>query len=207
MVAGGSGLIAFLIALGFVANAFQVACNSFIGVSRILVKMSDDGLLPQSAGLNIVDPLKHAPVRALWAYFFASVPWIVFYNFIPAWSTYSLGVTFACGYVFAFSALACTRIPSKMVDAWKTSELSLVSPNLIRGIGYAGFLVGIAMVLSYLVLPQLGISGTIPNFIVAAVIALSYLIYLLARSRSKLVDETLAKVPEEVEQYYHDKLK
>lgn len=31
--------IAIVIALGFLANAFQVTCNSFIGMAKIIVKM------------------------------------------------------------------------------------------------------------------------------------------------------------------------
>jgi hypothetical protein len=204
MAVSGSIVLSTLIALGFVANAFQVTCNCFIGVTRILVAMSTDGLLDSKLQLHRVSPLRHAPVRAHWVYLLASIPWIVAYNFVPGWSVYTLGVTFACGYVFAFSALAATKIPSRMASAWKTSEVYRTSPKLIRFIGYLGFCSGIVMVGAYLLVPQLGLTGTVPYSIVFGIAMLAYLLYLRARARSPLVDRALEETPAEVEQFYNE---
>ena len=104
--------LAIVISLGFLANAFQVTCNCFIGVTRILVAMSADRMLPATLALEQVDATRRAPLRAHWAYLVASVPFILGYNLIPGWRDYeTLLVTFACGYVFVFSCLAATRIP------------------------------------------------------------------------------------------------
>jgi hypothetical protein len=187
MAASGSVAISTLIALGFIANSFQVTCNSLIGVSRILVGMSNDRVLPAFLELDVIDSRSHAPVRANWFYFLFSIPWMIAYNFVPGWSTYSLGVTFGCGYVFALSALAATRIPTKMKEFFATSTIHRWNPRWIVVTGATGFAIGIAMVLSYLFLPQLGLTGMIPNIIVVGIIVASYLTYQAATWRSDLV--------------------
>ncbi len=85
MAVSGGIFLASLIALGFFANAFQVTCNCFIGVTRILAAMSADGFIPRRLGFETIDPHLHSPVKAHWAYFIASIPVIGFYNFIPSW--------------------------------------------------------------------------------------------------------------------------
>jgi amino acid transporter len=205
MAASGSILLSTIIALGFVANAFQVTCNCFIGVTRILVAMSVDGLLDRRLHLEKVDPRRHAPVRAHWIYFFASLPIIACYNLIPTWANYTLGVTFACGYVFTSSALAATRIPTRMRTSWETSEVYRVRPTVIRSIGYLGFASGGAMVLSYLILPQLGITGSIPYLIVFGVVLVSWALYLFARTKSSLAAKVLEQAPEEVPEFFEDR--
>jgi amino acid transporter len=200
-----SPLLCIVIALGFFANAFQVTCNCFVGVTRILVAMSADGFFPRSLRLEEIDVRRHAPVRAHWYYFFASLPWIACYNFVPAWANWTLGVTFACGYVFTFSTLATTRIPTKMRSIWKASELANVPRWVFRVIGLVGFFCGAAMVCAYLIVPQLGITGTVPYLIVFGIIALSILISQIAIIREPLVEKTLAQPPPEAEQFFEDK--
>jgi amino acid transporter len=188
-------IVAILIAIGFISNSFQVTCNSFIGVSRILVAMSNDGVLPSYLQLDIIDPRSHAPVRANWFYFALSIPWIMAYNFIPNWATYSLGVTFGCGYVFAFSALAATRIPTKMREFLQTSTIHSWNPRWMVATGAAGFVIAISMVISYLLLPQLGLTGVVPNIIVLCIIAAAYVVYQIATWKSDLVAKAFDTKP------------
>jgi amino acid transporter len=195
---------ASIIALGFVANAFQVTCNCFIGVTRILVAMGTDRLLPERLALDRVHPLRHAPVRAHWAYFIFTLPWLACYNFFPGWQNYTLGVTFACGYVFTFSALAATKIPSKMKSIWLTSAIYDRSPRVIRWTGYLGFSAGLAIVLAYLLLPQLGLTSSTAYLLVVGIVLVSYLLYVYARSKSPLLDERLQETPTEIEQFYRE---
>lgn len=197
-----SPLLVFVIALGFLANAFQITCNCFIGVTRILVAMGTDGLLPRRWALERVDPTRHAPVRAHWAYFAASIPAILAYSLISTWSTYTLGVTFACGYVFTLSALAAAFIPTKMASLWKTSDVSHFPGGFFRTVGWLGFLCGAAMVVSYVVVPELGLTGDVPYFIVIGVIVISYGIYVLAKARSPLVDKALESTPDDIKEFY-----
>jgi amino acid transporter len=204
MAATKSWLLTTVIALGFVANSFQVTCNCFIGVTRILVAMGTDGML-RPLRLDEVDARRHAPVRAHWFYFVASLPWIAAYSLLPVFKSATLGVTFACGYVFALSALAATRIPAaRLRSFWKSSDVHSVSPALIRAVGYAGFAVGAAMVVAYLVLPQLGLTGTVPYIIVAGVLLGSYALYVWSRSRSGLAGDAWEDEPREVGQLYRD---
>jgi amino acid transporter len=206
MAVGSSVVLALIIALGFLANAFQITCNCFIGVTRILVAMATDGMVPRKLALQDVDPIRHAPVKAHWFYFLASILWIAAYDLIPTWSNCTLGVTFACGYVFVLSSLAATRIPTNksMSECWKNSEIYGVSAGTIKFVGYLGFVSGGAMVLSYLVLPQLGITGFVPNMVVLGIVVIAYLIYVRARSESTFVDKALSQVPSEIEQFYSE---
>jgi amino acid transporter len=77
MASTGSLLLVIIIALGFIANSFQITCNCFIGVTRILVKMGNDGMLPitlpHGRRIDYVDPESHTPKNAHWLYFCLSV--------------------------------------------------------------------------------------------------------------------------------------
>jgi hypothetical protein len=173
-------------------------------VTRILVAMSADGFLPRGLGLEKIDVRRHAPVRAHWFYFLASLPWIACYNFIPAWANWTLGVTFACGYVFTLSALAATKVPTKMRSIWQASELAAVPGWVFRVIGILGFLFGATMVCAYLIVPQLGITGTVPYLIVFGIIAFSILISQVAIIKEPLLGKTLSESPPEAEQFFED---
>src|SRR5262249_10312731 len=135
-------------------------------------------------------------------YFAASLPVIVGYSLLPAWSNYTLGVTFACGYVFVLSSLAATKIPSKMKSFWTNSAVHKTPPALIRSIGYLGFILGGSMVLAYLLVPQLGITGDVPYLIVLGVIVFSFFLYIYAKAKSPLVEKNMDSEPSEDEQFY-----
>lgn len=202
MAASKSVILVIIIALGFLANAFQITCNCFIGVTRILVQMGIDRVLPQKLGLEKVDPAHHAPVRAHWFYFLCSLPVIAGYSFSSSWATYTLGVTFACGYVFVLSTLAAASIPTRMSELWKSSSIHHFSPRLIKTCSYLGFSIGGAMVVAYLAVPQLGLTGNTPYLIVFGIILFSYILYIYAKSKSSLVEKALEQAPSEIEPFY-----
>ena len=74
----GSPIIVVLISLGYILNAFQIVNNCYIGMTRVMVAMSLDRLLPE--WVSRVSDRLHTPVNAHLAYFLASIPVILVYN-------------------------------------------------------------------------------------------------------------------------------
>ncbi|HSB90845.1 MAG TPA: amino acid permease, partial [Anaerolineales bacterium] len=93
-----SPIIVLIIGLGYLLNSHQIVHNCYIGMTRVMVAMSLDRLLPES--VSKVNDRYHTPVNAHVIYFLASIPVIFAYNLVPGWVGLTLGVTFACGYVF-----------------------------------------------------------------------------------------------------------
>ncbi|MBI2764265.1 MAG: APC family permease, partial [Chloroflexi bacterium] len=71
-------IVTILIAAGFILNAHQIVHNSYIGVTRVMVAMSLDRLLPEF--FSRVSERFHTPVNAHLIYFVASLPVIWLYN-------------------------------------------------------------------------------------------------------------------------------
>ena len=113
----GSPLVVLLISFGFIMNGHQIVHNCYIGMTRVMVAMSLDRLLPEQ--VSRVSERFHTPVNAHVIYFLASIPVILLYNnFVygtgddtTTWASLTLGVTFACGYVFVVTALAGALLP------------------------------------------------------------------------------------------------
>jgi amino acid transporter len=172
-----------LIAIGFLANAFQVACNCFIGVSRIIVRMSHDGALPEVLKLHTLNAKTKAPERAYWFYLLASIPVIIGYFLVSEWKSYTLGVTLACGYVFAFSSLALARVP------WSNTAQRLLERSELRRIprwffvvlGIVSFSFCCLMVACYAIVPAYRLANTASVGVIVAVIIICALIILLSR--------------------------
>ena len=99
-------IVTLLIAFGFILNGHQIVHNCYIGMTRVMVAMSFDRLLPE--WVSRVSDRLHTPVNAHVIYFLASIPVICLYNNFAygegddtvSWASLTLGVTFACGYVF-----------------------------------------------------------------------------------------------------------
>jgi amino acid transporter len=181
IASSGSLGLSVLIALGFLANAFQITCNCFIGMGKIITAMSRDGILPRPLAAGI-DPRTNAPVRAYWAYWIIGVPVIVMYGIVPHWSDYALGVvTLACGYVFLLTALAATRLPTERFrEDLEKSDIRAMPGWLFRAAGYTGTAFSFLMVASCAFLPQFGLRGGIP-FLALAVIILTCSTVILSR--------------------------
>jgi basic amino acid/polyamine antiporter, APA family len=155
-----SPLIVLLIGVGYILNSFQIVCNCYIGVTRIMVGMSLDRLLP--AWFSETNERWHTPVNAHLAYFLLSIPVILAYNYIASWAGLTLGVTFACGYVFVATCIAGALLPYRakaLYEASPGSKYTLGGVPLVTVLGGVGALFGVLMVLAFLFAPQLGILG------------------------------------------------
>jgi amino acid transporter len=117
-----SPLIVFIIGLGYLLNGFQIVCNCYIGMTRVLVAMSLDRVLPE--WFSKVNERLHTPVNAHLAYFLASIPVILGYNLVTqpfSWYSLTLGVTFGCGYVFIITCLAGALLPYRAKAVYDAS--------------------------------------------------------------------------------------
>ena len=125
--------VILLIGLGFTLNAFQIVCNCYIGVTRIMVAMSLDRLLPES--VSKVDERFHTPLNAHLVYFLLSIP--IFYLYSYKYSDFvlfTLGVTFGCGYVFAATALSGAFLPLRAKALYDASPGSRFRVNGLLGL-------------------------------------------------------------------------
>jgi amino acid transporter len=135
-----------LIGLGFTLNAFQIVCNCYIGVTRIIVAMSLDRLLPD--WISKVHERFHTPFNAHLLYFLLSIPIFYLYSFYYGdFVLFTLGVTFGCGYVFAATALSGALLPLRAKSLYDASPGSGFNVNgllgsLIMLVGIVTFLVG-----------------------------------------------------------------
>lgn len=139
----GSPLVVLIIGLGYLLNGFQIVCNCYIGMTRVLVAMSLDRLLPE--WFSKVDEKLHTPVNAHWAYFLASIPVILAYNLVPGWIGLTLGVTFGCGYVFVVTCLAGALLPYRAKELYEASpgaKYKLGGLPLVTVLGILGGEVG-----------------------------------------------------------------
>ena len=137
-------LLILLIGIGFTLNAFQIICNCYIGVTRIMVAMSLDRLLPE--WVSKVHDRLHTPVNAHVLYFLISLPIFYFYSYSYGnFIAFTLGVTFGCGYAFAATALAGAFLPFRAKALYGASPGASFNVNGLVGlllmlIGVATFL-------------------------------------------------------------------
>jgi len=126
-------LLILLIGIGFTLNAFQIVCNCYIGVTRIMVAMSLDRLLPE--WVSKVHERFHTPLNAHLIYFLLSIPIFALYSFkYGDFLLFTLGVTFGCGYVFAATALAGAFLPTRAKALYDASPGSAYNVNGLLGL-------------------------------------------------------------------------
>jgi len=197
-----SPLVVLLIGFGYIMNSHQIVNNCYIGVTRIMVAMSLDRLLP--AWVSKVDERLHTPVNAHLIYFLFSIPVILVYNLWGEWYALTLGVTFACGYVFAASALAGAVFPYRAKDIYEASpgaKYKLGKVPWVTILGGLGAVFDFPMVASYLIFPQLGLVSTLAYTVVFGIIAVSAIWYFVAKSAQKRrginVDYAFKEIPPE----------
>lgn len=198
----GNPIIVVIIALGYILNAFQIVNNCYIGMTRVMVAMSLDRLLPE--WVSRVSDRLHTPVNAHLAYFLASIPVILVYNLWGQWTALTLGVTFACGYVFVVTALAGALMPYRakaLYDASPGAAYKLGNIPLVTIFGLIGAIVGGVMVLMFMFYSALGLTSVLAYQVVFGVLAVSVVWYLLAkmiqRSRGINVDFAFKEIPPE----------
>jgi basic amino acid/polyamine antiporter, APA family len=202
MALAGSPIIVVLIAFGYILNAYQIVNNCYIGMTRVMVAMSLDRLLPE--WVSRVSDKFHTPVNAHLVYFLASIPVILVYNLWGQWTALTLGVTFACGYVFVITALAGALMPYRakaLYDASPGAVYKLGNIPLVTIFGLIGAIVGAVMVLMFMFYSALGLTSVLAYQVVFGVLAVSIVWYFLAkmvqRSRGINVDYAFKEIPPE----------
>ena len=197
-----SPFIVLLIGIGYILNSHQIVHNCYIGMTRVMVAMSLDRLLPE--WVSKVDEKRHTPANAHWAYFIASIPVILLYNLYPGWTGLTLGVTFACGYVFVITCLAGSLLPYRAPDVYEASpgaKYKIGNTPLVTILGAIGFVFGGVMVLMFMFYPQLGLTSTLAYVVVFGVLVLSAIWYFLAKNAQKAkginVDFAFKEIPPE----------
>jgi len=175
-----SPIVVLIIGLGYLLNGFQIVCNCYIGMTRILVAMSLDRLLPD--WFSKVNQRWHTPVNAHLGYFLASLPIIVAYSLVTqpfTWTTLTLGVTFGCGYVFIITCLAGALLPYRAKEVYEASPGAKYTVSGIVGVLFT--LIGAAafVALTWVLAPQAFASSAVLYWLVrlasiAAVVAFLY---------------------------------
>jgi amino acid transporter len=206
-----SPLVVLLIGVGYILNSHQIVHNCYIGVTRIMLAMSFDRLLPE--WVSRVSDRFHTPVNAHLIYFIASIPVIWLYNKFSyadaagtatTWISLTLGVTFACGYVFVATALAGALMPFRAKAVYDSSPGAkytiggLPAVTVIAGIG---FIAGVVFELLFVFNAQLGLTSDLARYVVLGVLAFSAAWYLAAKylqaNRGINVEYAFKEVPPE----------
>ena len=200
-----------LISAGYILNSHQIVHNCYIGMTRVMLAMSFDRLLPE--WVSRVSARFHTPVNAHVVYFVASLPVIWLYNKFGytdgsgntiTWASITLGVTFACGYVFVITSLAAALMPYRAKDVYLASpgaKYTLGGIPMVTIFGLLGFVGGVLFELLFVFNVQLGLATDLARYVAVGVIVLSAVWYLvtkyLQRSRGINVEFAFAEIPPE----------
>ena len=179
-------LVVLLIGIGYILNSFQIVNNCYIGMTRVMVAMSLDRLLPE--WVSRVSDRLHTPVNAHIAYFIASIPVIILYDFWGQWTALTLGVTFACGYVFVVTALAGALLPYRakaLYDASPGAHYTIGGLPAVTVIGGVSAVVGAIMVLMFIFYDAFGLTSVLARNVVIGVLIVSIVWYWLAKFMQK----------------------
>ncbi len=188
-------LIVLLIGLGYILNSFQIVNNCYIGMTRVVVAMSLDRLLPE--WVSRVSDRFHTPVNAHIAYFVASIPVIILYDFWSQWTALTLGVTFACGYVFVVTSLAGALLPYRakaLYEASPGAQYKIGSLPAVTVLGLIGAIVGGVMVLMFIFKDVYGLNSDLAHEVVIGVLVVSIVWYILTKlvQKSRGIDVSYA---------------
>jgi amino acid transporter len=172
MASSGNIIMCGIIAVGFLANSFQITCNCFIGVSRIVTCMYETGDLTVPGLSPRTDEGKI--MHAYWIYLWASIPIIAGYGLIADWTKYTLGATFACGYVFVLSSLAAVWFTKHQLrEPQRNSARATVGLRIVYISGVLGTTVAVLMLAAYAFIPSLGLHSFVPFSTVVIVLLIS----------------------------------
>jgi amino acid transporter len=202
IVISNNWIITILVAVSFMLASLQILCNCYIGMTRVMVGMSLDRTLP--AWFSKVSPRFRSPVNAHLIYFLLGAVCIVGYNYLSTWYTMTLGVTFACGYVFTISCLAAALLPFRakaLYEASPGAKYTLGGFPLVTIFGVIGFVFGAWALVMFLTRSAYGLTGTTPYVVVIVIFLLSVVGYWIGRfyNKSKGIDVNYAflEVPPE----------
>ena len=194
-----SPIVTLLIAAGFILNGHQIVHNCYIGMTRVMVAMSFDRLLPE--WISRVSERFRTPVNAHVVYFVASIPVIWLYNTFSygdtTWTSLTLGVTFACGYVFVATAFAGALLPFRAKAAYEASpgsNYTIGGLPLVTFVGLLGAAAGVVFLYLFLTNDQLGLTSQLAYTVVGGVLLFSAAWYLIAKQvrRSRGIDVSYA---------------
>jgi len=194
-----SPVVTLLIAFGFILNGHQIVHNCYIGMTRVMVAMSFDRLLPE--WISRVSDRFRTPVNAHVVYFVASIPVIWLYNTFSygdtTWTSLTLGVTFACGYVFVATALAGALLPFRAKAAYEASpgaQYKIGGLPLVTVVGLLGAAAGVVFLYLFLTNDQLGLTSQLAYAVVGGVLLFSAAWYFIAKQvrRSRGIDVSYA---------------
>ncbi len=188
-------LIVLLIGLGYILNSFQIVNNCYIGMTRVVVAMSLDRMLPE--WVSRVSDRLHTPVNAHIAYFVASIPVIILYDFWSQWTALTLGVTFACGYVFVVTSLAGALLPYRakaLYEASPGAQYKIGGLPAVTVLGLVGAIVGAVMVLMFIFKDVYGLNSDLAHEVVVGVLVVSIVWYFLTKmiQKSRGIDVSYA---------------
>jgi basic amino acid/polyamine antiporter, APA family len=195
-------IITILVSVSFILASLQILCNCYIGMTRVMVGMSLDRTLP--AWFSKVNPRFRSPVNAHLIYFLLGCVAIYGYNYWTSWYTMTLGVTFACGYVFTISCLAAALLPYRakaLYEASPGAKYTLGGIPLVTVFGVIGFIFGLAALIAFLTNANYGLKGTTPYIVVGGIFIVCLVGYWIGRAynRGKGIDVNYAflEVPPE----------
>src|SRR5664280_1737210 len=186
IVISNNPIITILVAVSFILASLQITCNCYIGMTRVMVGMSLDRTLP--AYVSKISPRFRSTAVAHWLYFAFSIPIIILYSYWTRYASMSLGVTFACGYVFVISCLAAALLPYRakaLYDASPGAKYTLGGFPLVTVFGVIGFVFGLAAEIAFLAHAGYGLKGTTPYIVVAAVFVVCLVFYWIGRQYNK----------------------
>ncbi len=163
-------IITVLVSVCFMLASLQITCNCYIGMTRVMVGMSLDRTLP--AWFSKVSPRFRSPANAHLHLLPARVRRDLSATTTgPAGTSMTLGVTFACGYVFVISCLAAALLPYRakaLYDASPGAKYTLGGFPLVTVFGVIGFVFGMAAEIAFLAHAGYGLKGTTPYIVVGA---------------------------------------
>lgn len=204
-------IVTIIIAAGFILNAHQIVHNCYIGMTRVMVAMSLDRMLPEM--VSRVSDRFHTPVNAHLIYFLASLPVIYLYSNYSVddgaggttnWTSITLGVTFACGYVFVGTAIAGALLPYRakaLYEASPGSKYKFAGIPLVTIVGALGAAAGAVFIYLFLTEAKLGLTSDLAYQVVAGVLIFSlgwYLVtYYVRRSSGINVNYAFKEIPPE----------
>ncbi|MEK6719537.1 MAG: amino acid permease [Chloroflexota bacterium] len=204
-------IVTIVIAAGFILNGHQIVHNCYIGMTRVMVAMSLDRMLPEM--VSRVSERFHTPVNAHVIYFVASLPVIYLYNNFAlqgadgestSWASLTLGVTFACGYVFVGTAIAGALLPFRakaLYEASPGAAYKIGGFPLVTVVGVIGAIAGALFLLAFMTNDTLGLTSDLAYWIVGGVLLLSlgwYLVTVYVRRSSGInVGYAFKEIPPE----------
>ncbi|MEO8463531.1 MAG: amino acid permease [Chloroflexota bacterium] len=204
-------IVTIIIAAGFILNGHQIVHNCYIGMTRVMVAMSLDRVLPEM--VSRVSDRFHTPVNAHVIYFIASLPVIWLYNnFVmtasdgteTTWASLTLGVTFACGYVFVGTAIAGALLPFRAKALYEASPGAAYKVGgfpLVTIVGLLGAAAGAVFLYLFLTNDTLGLTSDLAYYIVAGILIFAlgwYLVtYYVRRSSGINVNYAFKEIPPE----------